>query len=70
MNSALNLAFKQWGTVFPGAACVVALVDRFAQHCHKLNIVADSWRDAHSFEPDNPPSKPKRPRRAVKPKRR
>jgi DNA replication protein DnaC len=30
-----NLAFKQWGTVFPGAACVVALVDRFAQHCHR-----------------------------------
>jgi DNA replication protein DnaC len=25
-----NLAFKQWGTTFPGAACVVALVDRFA----------------------------------------
>jgi DNA replication protein DnaC len=24
-----NLAFKQWGAVFPGAACVVALVDRF-----------------------------------------
>ena len=61
-----NLAFKQWGTVFPGAACVVALVDRFAQHCHKIDIVAESWRDAHSFEPDNPPPKPKRPRRAVK----
>jgi hypothetical protein len=25
-----NLSFKQWGTVFPGAACIVALVDRFA----------------------------------------
>ena len=61
-----NLAFKQWGTVFPGAACVVALVDRFAQHCHKIDIVADSWRDAHSFEPDNPPPKSKRPRRQVK----
>ena len=39
-----NLAFKQWGTVFPGAACVVALVDRFAQHCHVVDIEADSWR--------------------------
>lgn len=39
-----NLAFKQWNTVFPGAACVVALVDRFAQHCHVLDIDADSWR--------------------------
>jgi DNA replication protein DnaC len=53
-----NLAFKQWGTVFPGAACVVALVDRFAQHCHKVDIDADSWRDRHSFERDDPPEKP------------
>jgi DNA replication protein DnaC len=56
-----NLAFKQWGTVFPGAACVVALVDRFAQHCHKVDIDAESWRDTHNFERDEPP--PSRPRR-------
>lgn len=35
-----NLPFKQWGTVFAGAA----LVDRFVQHCHVLDIEADSWR--------------------------
>lgn len=40
-----NLAFKQWPSVFPGAACVAALVDRFAQHCHVLDIDAESWRD-------------------------
>ena len=39
-----NLAFKQWNTIFPGAACVVALVDRFAQHCHVFDIDADSYR--------------------------
>jgi DNA replication protein DnaC len=39
-----NLPFKQWGTVFPGAACVAALVDRFVQHCHVLDIEATSWR--------------------------
>jgi DNA replication protein DnaC len=39
-----NLPFKQWGTVFPGAACVAALVDRFVQHCHVLDIDAESWR--------------------------
>jgi DNA replication protein DnaC len=39
-----NLAFKEWGTVFPGAACVVALVDRFTQHCHVLDIEGESWR--------------------------
>lgn len=58
-----NLSFKQWGTVFPGAACVVALVDRFAQHCHVVDIEADSWRQKHAVtrEP-RAPSDPKRPR--------
>jgi hypothetical protein len=58
-----NLAFKQWGTVFPGAACVVALVDRFAQHCHRVEIDADSWPDKHSFERDD--DDPSTPRRAA-----
>jgi len=39
-----NLSFKQWGGLFEGAACVSALVDRFMQHCHVLDIEADSWR--------------------------
>jgi DNA replication protein DnaC len=47
-----NLPFKQWGNVFPGAASIVALVDRFAQHCHRLDIEADSWRDTHAFQRD------------------
>jgi len=58
-----NLAYKQWGTVFPGAACVVALVDRFAQHCHRVDIVGESWRGNHSLDPDNPPTPPPRPGR-------
>jgi DNA replication protein DnaC len=48
-----NLPFKQWNTVFPGAACVVALVDRFAQHCHVLDIDADSYRQRRPA--DSPP---------------
>ena len=58
-----NLSFKQWGSVFPGAACVVALVDRFAQHCHVVDIDADSWRQKHAItrEPRDP-NDPKRPR--------
>ena len=44
-----NLPFKQWGAIFPGAACVVALVDRLAQHCHVLDIDADSWRQKVSL---------------------
>jgi DNA replication protein DnaC len=39
-----NLAFKQWGTLFPGAACVGALIDRFVQHCYVMDIDADSYR--------------------------
>ena len=39
-----NLSFKQWGTLFQGAACLPALVDRFAQHCHIIDIDAQSWR--------------------------
>lgn len=39
-----NLGFKEWGKIFPGAACVGALVDRFVQHCHVLDIAGDSYR--------------------------
>jgi DNA replication protein DnaC len=39
-----NLAFKQRGAIFPGAACVAALVDRFTESCHAIEIDADSWR--------------------------
>jgi DNA replication protein DnaC len=51
-----NLAFKDWGTVFPGAACVVALVDRFTQHCHVLDIDGDSWRQRPEPDPHSPPA--------------
>jgi DNA replication protein DnaC len=56
-----NLAFKQWGSVFPGAACVAALIDRFVQHCHVLDIDADSWRQKESLQPI-PPGPPKKSR--------
>ena len=60
-----NLSFKQWGTIFPGAACVAALVDRFVQHCHVLDIDADSWRqkEAEDFKPPRTSKSDKRPRR-------
>jgi DNA replication protein DnaC len=46
-----NMSFKQWGTLFQGAACLPALVDRFAQHCHMLDIDADSWRKKTALDP-------------------
>ncbi|MEO8526180.1 MAG: IS21-like element helper ATPase IstB [Caldimonas sp.] len=63
-----NLSFKQWGTVFPGAACIAAMVDRFAQHCHTVDIDADSWRQKNSTTRSS--GAPKPPRTPPKPKRR
>jgi DNA replication protein DnaC len=59
-----NLAFKAWGTVFPGAACVVALVDRFTQHCHVIDIDGESWRQRPEPDPHAPP--PPAPRKKKK----
>lgn len=58
-----NLPFKDWGTVFPGAACVVALVDRFTEHCHVLDIDGDSWRQRPQPDPNSPPSHPRKKKR-------
>jgi DNA replication protein DnaC len=62
-----NLAFKRWGTVFPGAACVAALVDRFVQHCHILDIDAESWREKESRD-FSPPTKAKKARSSKQPR--
>ncbi len=45
-----NLAFKDWTTVFPGAACLVALVDRLTHHAEIIPIDADSYRHRESQE--------------------
>ena len=55
-----NLAYKQWTSVFKDATCLGALVDRFAQHCHTLDIDADSWRQKSSLR-----RSPGRPARRV-----
>lgn len=56
-----NLSYKQWGNVFGDAPCLSALVDRFAQHCHVIDIDADSWRDKERLEKKKgAPQKPKR----------
>ena len=44
-----NLAYKQWSSVFPEASCLSTLIDRFAQHCHVVDIDADSWRQKSSL---------------------
>jgi len=55
-----NLAYKQWGNVFGDAPCPGAMVERFAQHCHVLDIDADSWRDKDRLERIGRPPKKRR----------
>ena len=46
--------------MLPGAACVVALVDRFTQHLRTVDIEADSWRQTKNEPSPKPKRKPKR----------
>jgi DNA replication protein DnaC len=39
-----NLAFADWNTVFPNAACATALIDRLTHHAEILRIEGDSYR--------------------------
>jgi len=38
-----NLSFKDWSNVFPGAACLVPLVDRFTENLVTFDIKGDSY---------------------------
>lgn len=39
-----NLAFADWNTVFPNAACATALIDRLTHHAEIIPIKGDSYR--------------------------
>jgi hypothetical protein len=39
-----NLPFKQWDSVFPNAACAVALIDRLTHHAEIITIEGESYR--------------------------
>lgn len=41
-----NLAFSQWPTIFPGASCVTALVDRLTHHADIVKVTGQSYRKA------------------------
>jgi DNA replication protein DnaC len=45
-----NLTFKEWTTVFPGAACLVAMIDRLTHHSEIIPIDADSYRSRENQE--------------------
>jgi DNA replication protein DnaC len=51
-----NLAFSDWPTVFPNAACTTALIDRVVHHAEIIAIEGDSYRrreaqEAHAARP-------------------
>jgi DNA replication protein DnaC len=43
-----NLAFKDWGAVFPNATCIVTLIDRLTHHADVTLIDGDSYRRRES----------------------
>lgn len=45
-----NLAFRDWNSVFPHAACTVALVDRLTHRADVIVLDADSWRRKEAQE--------------------
>jgi DNA replication protein DnaC len=57
-----NLAFKQWDTVFPNAACAVALIDRLTHHAEIISIDGESYRkrEAEQAQKRKQEQKPKR----------
>jgi DNA replication protein DnaC len=57
-----NLPFKQWDTVFPNAACAVALIDRLTHHAEIISIEGESYRkrEAEQAQKRKQEQKPKR----------
>lgn len=45
-----NVPFKDWGSVFPGAACASVMIDRLTHHADIQLIEGDSWRKKESAE--------------------
>jgi DNA replication protein DnaC len=41
---AFNLAFRDWHTIFPNAACAVGLIDRLTHHSTIVKITGESYR--------------------------
>lgn len=61
---ATNLAFKQWGPMFHGAASLVPLIDRFTQHLVTIDIEGESYRQKEKDKPPTPPRTPSSARAA------
>ncbi len=60
-----NKSFGEWSTIFPGAACATALVDRVVHHADVVLIEGKSYRLRESAESQKkkPPPKRRRPKK-------
>ena len=54
-----NLSFKDWANVFPGAACLVPLVDRFTEDLVTFDIKGPSYRQRDKTAPAPKPPRGK-----------
>jgi DNA replication protein DnaC len=54
-----NLPFKQWDTVFPNAACAVALIDRLTHHAEMISIEGESYRKREAEQAQKRRQEPK-----------
>jgi DNA replication protein DnaC len=62
-----NKTFSNWTTIFPGAACATALVDRVVHHAEVIHLEGKSYRLRESqLAEETKPKKPARKRRATK----
>jgi DNA replication protein DnaC len=62
-----NLPFKQWDTVFPNAACAVALIDRLTHHAEIITIAGESYRKREA-EQSQKAKQAQKPQSSPKPK--
>ena len=59
-----NRAFRDWGEVYPNAACVVSMVDRLMHRAEVVSIDGESYRAKEAAERA---AKKAKQRRGVKP---
>ncbi len=55
-----NLAFADWTTVFPNAACATALIDRLTHHAEIITMEGESYRKREAEETKKRRGKAKR----------
>jgi DNA replication protein DnaC len=55
-----NLAFSEWSSVFPNAACTTALIDRVVHHAEIIAIEGDSYRKREAQAAINTPKASRR----------